>query len=791
MDPAVELRFSDLESTLTRTREELIQLQEKTQADSGILSSTILTESSRVSTWVQGSLKVLEEKLKELENKIDHGNPVKSGHVDRQENILSRREARDIKRFGGTGGPNYHDWKFELSTLLEQCGPDVNEVISWVDQRSNIEDITEQAFDAWIEWDGQDKDRMEWAVNQLFYILAAKTEDVAKDQVQSLQAEGRIRGAKAWKRVQTTAAGLTDNRLQYLMREVTNPTRAKNYDELTGAIAIWEKSMRELDKFPNAGLSEQQKISCLRRLVPESLEENLLAQANAMKTYAMVMEYVESQVALRRSAIPNPTSTRTAPSTRPSPPKNSAMEMNLGTDFPHDDWGPCETAWGDTGEDENNLFNVAQGGGKGKGGWPIRGNCRHCGEYGHMLRHCPKLDAEMMAARKGKGKGKGKGPGHGGKGMFYGKGLGGKPDGSKGGWNSKGKGWIQPGQYQNPWGAGGYGGKSGLNEVGDTPSTMDDAWQIRGIHALTTSTPLRQRDCPAREASIPTQNRFHALHDDDDEPECDDHPSASTICSEDQFHDTFPTAAEAEPSSQRKKRMPRCGRWKKFLMPQGPIDDEDLLKNAALRYKEAENSEQNRQGNIGEEQGYRGTSKTLPSPPSSSAEQFHGLGFLGPLAPSSGGLNQVHRATGEQWEEVASIVDSGAVDSVAPTSIVKGVSIRESMGSANGLTYHTADGTRLPNLGEKSFVAFTDDGVSVKQTFQMAEVTRPLSSVGCITDNDNLVVFGRKGGYIWDLKTNTTTSFKREQGVYVLRTWVKTKCQGADDRREPPFIRQG
>ena len=27
--------------------------------------------------------------------------------------------------------------------------------------------------------------------------------------------------------------------------------------------------------------------------------------------------------------------------------------------------------------------------GKGKGGWPINGNCDHCGQFGHAWRHCP------------------------------------------------------------------------------------------------------------------------------------------------------------------------------------------------------------------------------------------------------------------------------------------------------------------------------------------------------------------------------------------------------------------
>ena len=84
-------------------------------------------------------------------------------------------------------------------------------------------------------------------------------------------------------------------------------------------------------------------------------------------------------------------------------------------------------------------------------------------------------------------------------------------------------------------------------------------------------------------------------------------------------------------------------------------------------------------------------------------------------------------------------------------------------------------------MGEKSFIGYTDDEEALNLTFQMAEVTRPLSSVGKITDQDNLVVFGRKGGYIWDVQTGATTHFSREQGVYLLRLWVpKTVGKSGD-----------
>ena len=89
--------------------------------------------------------------------------------------------------------------------------------------------------------------------------------------------------------------------MQHLLHEVTNPTRAKTYDELTALITVWERNLKELEKFPDARLSSQQKMMYLRKMMPEQLEENILAQVNGFKTYETLIHYVESQIALRRT----------------------------------------------------------------------------------------------------------------------------------------------------------------------------------------------------------------------------------------------------------------------------------------------------------------------------------------------------------------------------------------------------------------------------------------------------------------------------------------------------------
>ena len=87
----------------------------------------------------------------------------------------------------------------------------------------------------------------------------------------------------------------------------------------------------------------------------------------------------------------------------------------------------------------------------------------------------------------------------------------------------------------------------------------------------------------------------------------------------------------------------------------------------------------------------------------------HPIAFLGNLEPSDTGLHQVQDVGGYCWKPVSSIVDSGAINSVAPPD-VSSVPMTESQGSVNGMQYHTADGTRIPNLGQKTFDAVSEQG---------------------------------------------------------------------------------
>ena len=57
--------------------------------------------------------------------------------------------------------------------------------------------------------------------------------------------------------------------------------------------------------------------------------------------------------------------------------------------------------------------------------------------------------------------------------------------------------------------------------------------------------------------------------------------------------------------------------------------------------------------------------------------------------------------------------------------------------------------------------------------FQIAEVSRPLTSVCEVCDSGNIVVFGSKGGYVLALDGQSKTRFERTGGIYELDLWIE------------------
>ena len=141
----------------------------------------------------------------------------------------------------------------------------------------------------------------------------------------------------------------------------------------------------------------------------------------------------------------------------------------------------------------------------------------------------------------------------------------------------------------------------------------------------------------------------------------------------------------------------------------------------------------------------------------------------------------------DDFEEVKITADSGAVDHVAPRGLARGTPVEETKASRMGVHYVAANGSQIKNEGEKRIKAFTDSGLPLNMTWQIAEVKKPLASIGRICDAGNVAVFTDKGGYIVgksgarriieavSRSGEDKLKMQRENGVYNFKIQIPVK----------------
>ena len=111
-------------------------------------------------------------------------------------------------------------------------------------------------------------------------------------------------------------------------------------------------------------------------------------------------------------------------------------------------------------------------------------------------------------------------------------------------------------------------------------------------------------------------------------------------------------------------------------------------------------------------------------------------------------------------------IDSGAAESVVNERTVPQVPTVPSMGSTAGVQYVNANGSRMPNRGEKRVPVLMGDGTPLGLKLQVTDVHRTLLSVGKVCDTGHRVVFEEWGGYIENIATGQQFKFDRRDGVY-------------------------
>jgi len=134
---------------------------------------------------------------------------------------------------------------------------------------------------------------------------------------------------------------------------------------------------------------------------------------------------------------------------------------------------------------------------------------------------------------------------------------------------------------------------------------------------------------------------------------------------------------------------------------------------------------------------------------------------------------RVYDRTGK-FVKLTCTADSGAGESVLPHAWFP--EIRTERSEESNTTYASANGSILANRGKKSLRGFTTEGKPIQMHWQLAEVTKPLASIGRLTDKGRRIVFDNSedgGGYILHKSTNTRTRMRKSNGTYEFDTWIE------------------
>ena len=97
------------------------------------------------------------------------------------------------------------------------------------------------------------------------------------------------------------------------------------------------------------------------------------------------------------------------------------------------------------------------------------------------------------------------------------------------------------------------------------------------------------------------------------------------------------------------------------------------------------------------------------------------------------------------------------------------VELKQGLASKRGVQYEVANGVRIPNLGEKQFQGFTDEGMRRSLKAQVCDVNKALLSVHKLVRAGNRVVFEGEGSYIEDQTTKEKMWLREQGGVYMLK----------------------
>ena len=673
----------------------------------------------------------------------------------------------------------YAEWMFSVETFLTNANPmwhDLLETVESQDSDFDIDDLDHHAVG-----NGVPEEELHDMAQQLWAFLAGKLSGTPKTIMANMRREDtRVRALLLWKRLYKDSYGTKEARITRLGEIISRPTRVTRKQDLSQALDSWERNLQEYERLKGTAHCEFGAVSGLKQLVPAEIAR-LLETQPGLRRLSPALTYVREQAKILLDHVKVEAPAKKAPTGPVPSPSAIDSDVVMGTNALGEAMSEVECDGADDGACDVDVNAFTKGSPKGKG--RIQGNCWQCGKQGHRADECFSKGGGKAKGYKGQEKGQVKGAGKTqdgyhqkgnfqawGQNGFWGKGFPGKGYGAKGAYQN----YHTYGPYR-----GGVKGAYSFEHPDEAWGEWNDSWdspQIGSICHLTREPAYVQPSFPGH------QNSFAAL----------------TRAEEDAVRNVDVRARPSLTADVRIKAL------RKILNPkdtEGEVSDEAMgvavqemiaLKKSHMDQLQKDYDAMEMNGGVQEfpelgavhrrEAQLKTLNKALKMPAVKKWSGLSSINFVS-LGSDTNTAADVNLLTGHEhdslnsvidgWEENECVIDSGAAENVAPPSIGRGYSVNDSEGSRRGQYYLTADGNKLPNLGQKTIPAESNEGNQFNMNFQIAGVTKPLMSVGKICDRGNVVTFDASGGSIYSPATGMTTRFQRKNGVYMLTAWTK------------------
>ena len=724
-------RVSKLEVERTNQAGTVAQVQaqvgQMTLASDGIrqLAQTTATDAAALKAKIDN----IEQFVRDMARRVD--DCVKGTKADRSD-FSKKQDFKTMKVYSGEP-KEFQSWLFQLRMRMTEHDKVYGDVFAWI---KDLPTVPSQASFDTIVLDANhpaDPAAFTKACVELWGVLHKKTGDKVETIIHNHEVEPEhLRGPMVLHRLMQDAQGMTGHRATKLTELILQP-KATTLALLQDRFEKWEAHVRELLTDSKKSLPDCALATGLKAMLPADMQKYLSENPDRYTTTEEIKTYIRSALSMRREHFfagmsANLGSTPAAKAAKA--PKDEempqAMEMREqpGQDEEEDDEPQDQFSELDT-----------------YGVWKINGACHKCGQWGHMARDCYR-SGKGSDGKSNNGQGK---FGKGGKDNKGGSGKDGGPYGKNQQWPQ----WpnFQKGMSYGNWSNQNYGKGFGKNWYGKGKGQafgMADGGNVNGW-----GSPFQPPTVGPQSFSLTTEHQKVQLP-----PRRVELSSRRTWELSNAFQ-VLQVSDEDYPDVETSKSV--------------TVDQKDKLPRAVF-------------------EGVNQKKKTKAKKTKNAQPGHHAVPLEHTVNCLAVDQAQVHHLNSGGGQFVETVIDSGSTAHVMSDKDVAAYRAVDSPGSKAGQVFLSASGGRMANKGVKHLPVHTQEGDKFGLSYQIAEVSKCLTSVGELcdaADGSNFVVFHKTGGYIASPAAGTMTQFERAPngGAYLLKVWVPDPADGSFPRQ--------